>query len=123
MGRLLLISQLAFGDIRRRRTQSALLIVMIATTTATLTLGLALHGVTDSPWARTRAATNGPDVRATSLPALDDTTPADPSVTPAPGVAAERRFAALAHAPGVAGASGPYPLALGRLTARGLSVL
>jgi putative ABC transport system permease protein len=123
MGRLLLISRLAIGDIRRRRTQSALLVVMIAATTATLTLGLALHGVTDSPWARTRAATNGPDVRATSLPALDDGAPADASVTPAPGAAAARRFAALAHAPGVAGASGPYPLALGLLTARGLSVL
>ncbi len=35
---------------------------MIVTTTTTLTIGLALHKVTDSPFARTRAATRGPDI-------------------------------------------------------------
>ena len=62
MGRVLLTWRLAIRDIQRRRVQSALLLVMIVTTTTTLTIGLALHKVTDSPFARTRAATRGPDI-------------------------------------------------------------
>ncbi|HYB27339.1 MAG TPA: hypothetical protein VEF89_12040 [Solirubrobacteraceae bacterium] len=68
MGRLLLIWRLAIGDIKRRRIQSSLLLVMIVTTTTTLTLGLALHRVTDNPFARTRAATRGPDIVAQIFP-------------------------------------------------------
>jgi len=51
---LCLIWRLIRGDITRRRVQSLMLAVMIAATTATLTLSLALNGVTDSPFAHTR---------------------------------------------------------------------
>jgi putative ABC transport system permease protein len=108
VGRLLLVARLVIGDIRRRRVESALLLVMIATTTTTLTLGLALHKVTDSPFARSRAATRGPDVVA--------------ELAPSPGVTARaaRLFAPLVHAPGVVGTSGPYPLVSAQLIARGI---
>jgi ABC-type antimicrobial peptide transport system permease subunit len=110
MGRLLLVWRLVIGDIKRRRVQSALLLLMILTTTTTLTIGLALHKVTDSPFARARSATRGPDVVA--------------ELAPSPGVTshAAREFASLIHAPGVVGTSGPYPLANARLTARGVDV-
>jgi putative ABC transport system permease protein len=62
VGRLLLIYRLVVGDIRRRPVQSALLLVVIVTTTTTLTLGLTLRHVAQNPFARTRAATRGPDV-------------------------------------------------------------
>jgi putative ABC transport system permease protein len=109
VGRLLLIWRLAIGDIKRRRIQSALLLVMIVTTTTTLTLGLALHKVTDNPFARTRAATRGPDVVAQIFP------PAGAHAT-----AAASQFAPLIHARGVVGTSGPYPVALTQLTAPGI---
>jgi ABC-type antimicrobial peptide transport system permease subunit len=110
VGRLLLVSRLLIGDIKRRRTQSALLLLMIVTTTTTLTIGLALHKVTDSPFARTRAATRGPDIVAQIIPPPG----ANQNVT--------RGFAPLVHAPSVAATGGPYPLAFARLTARGIDV-
>lgn len=39
-----------------------LLLIAIAAATTTLTLGLALNGVTSQPYQQTRAATAGPDV-------------------------------------------------------------
>ena len=39
-----------------------LLLLAITAATTTLTLGLALHGVTSQPYQQTRAATAGPDV-------------------------------------------------------------
>jgi putative ABC transport system permease protein len=110
MGRLVLVSRLVIGDIKRRRVQSALLLVMILTTTTTLTIGLALHKVTDSPFARTRSATRGPDIVAELIPPPGSTS----DVT--------RAFAPLVRAEGVAGTSGPYPLAFVRLTSRGVEV-
>ena len=62
MGKLLLVYRLALKDLRHRAAQAILLLLAIAAGAATLTLGLALHGTTDNPYARTRAATNGPDV-------------------------------------------------------------
>ena len=99
MGRLLLVFRLVIGDIKRRRVQSVLLLVMIVTTTTTLTLGLAIRGAADSPWARTRAATKGPDVVAI--------------FSPGPGYNAGTftQFSALRRARGVIDSSGPYPLA------------
>ena len=110
MGRLLLTWRLAIGDIKRRRVQSALLLLMIVTTTTTLTIGLALHKVTDSPFARTRAATRGPDIVA--------------EIGPAAGAGHDltRQFAPLLRAPGVAAVGGPYPIAFARLTTRGINV-
>jgi putative ABC transport system permease protein len=110
MGRPLLVWRLVIGDIRRRRVQSALLLVMIATTTTTLTLGLALHRVTQSPFARTRAATKGPD-------AVVEIGPGQGAGVPAPD-----QFAALIHAPRVIGTAGPFPVAFVSLSARGIDI-
>ena len=62
LGRGVLLGRLASRDLRYRPAQAALLLLVITAATATLTLGLALHGVTSQPYQRTRAATNGPDV-------------------------------------------------------------
>lgn len=111
MGRALLIWRLVIGDIKRRPVQAALLLVMIVTTTTTLTLGLALRKVTDSPFARARAATRGPDVVAQIAP--QGGTDARPAV----------RFASLLRARDVTGTSGPYPFTLAKLTASGIEIL
>ncbi|MGH2915138.1 MAG: FtsX-like permease family protein [Solirubrobacteraceae bacterium] len=111
---MLLIARLATADIKRRRAQSALLLLMIATTTTTLALGLVLHGITDRPFAHTRAATRGPDVVAElGLPG------------PVSGATSRplEQAAALARARGVAGATGPYPLAFVTLAVRGRNAL
>jgi putative ABC transport system permease protein len=110
VGRALLVWRLVAGDIKRRRVQSALLGLMIMTTTTTLTLGLVLHGVTDNPFARTRAATRGPDVSAVFFSG------------PGSGSGTRTAFAALRHAHGVVAASGPYPLAWADLADRGASL-
>jgi ABC-type lipoprotein release transport system permease subunit len=113
VGRVLLIWRLALGDIKRRRVQSALLLVMIVTTTTTLTLGLALHKVTDSPFARTRAATRGPDIVAQIAPPAGATgNAAGPGIT--------RQFTVLTRPRGVVATSGPYPVAVAQLTAPGV---
>jgi putative ABC transport system permease protein len=107
VGRLLLISRLVRGDIKRRRVQSVLLIAMIAATTATLTLALALQGVTNSPFARTRSATKGPDVAGLFQPGFHG------------DLGTLQQFVAMRHAPGVVAGSGPYPVAPVWLTASG----
>ncbi len=110
MGRLLLIHRLVIGDIKRRPVQSALLLVMIVTTTTTLTLALALDHANSSQFARTRAATKGPDVVA------------EVGFAPGSGRPSPDQFAPLLHAPGVAGTAGPYPVADARLTASGIDI-
>lgn len=110
MGRLLLIWRLVRGDITRRRVQSLMLVVMIAATTATLTLSLALHGVTDSPFAHTRAATNGPDVSGLFEPDYHGT------------AGTLQQFKALRRAPGVIGSSGLFPITELELTYGGHKV-
>jgi putative ABC transport system permease protein len=112
MGRTLLICRLAGRDLRHRPAQAALLLLAITAATATLTLGLVLHGVTSRPYQQTRAATKGPDVVA-YLPVLHQ-----PGRQSHPAAQA----AALIRTPGVTGHSGPYPLAgalvrAGKLTA------
>ncbi|MGN6872114.1 MAG: FtsX-like permease family protein [Solirubrobacteraceae bacterium] len=111
MGRALLIWRLVIGDIKRRPVQAALLLLMIVTTTTTLTLGLALRKVTESPFARARAATRGPDVVA--------------QIAPQGGAAARpaTEFASLTRARDVTATSGPYPFALAKLTAPGIGIL
>ena len=111
MGRLLLIYRLVAGDIRRRPVGSALLLVVIATTATTLTLGLAVNEVGQRPFARTRAATKGPD-----FVVQDQPNPGARASLPA------RAVARLGHAPGVAAAAGPFPIAFVRLTAPGINV-
>jgi hypothetical protein len=100
VGKLLLVCRLAGRDLRRRKAEAVLLLLAITAATTTLTLGLVLHGVTSQPYQQTRAATAGPDVVAGLFP------PA-----PKPISSAElTRLMALAHAPGVTGHSGPYPV-------------
>jgi ABC-type antimicrobial peptide transport system permease subunit len=81
--------------------------------TATLTLGLVLHGVTDQPFAHTQAATRGPDVVAESsyLQPSNATSPADLAA-----------LGALARHPGVAASSGPYPMTTAVVRAHGVTV-
>jgi ABC-type lipoprotein release transport system permease subunit len=97
MGKLTLICRLARRDLSARRLEAALMLVVIAAAMATLTLGLVLTGVAASPYQHTRALTSGPDVVASSAGAAADGGP------PA-------YLTSLAHAAGVTGFSGPYPV-------------
>jgi ABC-type lipoprotein release transport system permease subunit len=105
MGRLLLVARLAVKDVRRNRAEALLLLVAIVAATTTLTVALALHGVTSAPYAATREATAGPDVVAAvqqgGRPPLELTS--------------------LAHAPGVVKSSGPYLIAMPNLVVDGHS--
>ena len=78
--------------------------------TTTLTMGLALAGVTSQPYQRTRTLTSGPDVVASYL----DLPPMPRGATAAAALAA---MTALARAPGVTGHGGPYPVGWARLRA------
>lgn len=112
MGRLLLIARLVLRDLRHRPGQAVLLLLAVTAATATLTLGLALNGVTVSPYLRTRAATNGPDVTASVFPSrTDGARPADLAA-----------LTTLASAAGVTAASGPFPVAFATLRAHGHAV-
>src|SRR5262249_3905586 len=113
MARLLLISRLAARDLRRRPVEAALLLLAIMAATTTLTLGLALHGVTDKPYEKTREATAGPDAVASV-----DPTPPELGGQPANLTGLN----ALASAPGVTQSSGPFPVAWTTLTADGETV-
>lgn len=101
-GRLLLVCRLLLRDLRRRRTETILLLVAIGAATATLALGLTLNDVADRPYRQTRTATGGPDViltpRATGQAALDE-------------------LASQTAVAGVAGHSGPFPIAYLTMTA------
>jgi putative ABC transport system permease protein len=92
MGTALLVFRLAARDVRHHAAQAVLLVVAIAAATATLTMGIALNGVTtQSPYVTTRAATKGPDVVAYLTSASQANQ--------------------LAHAAGVSNSSGPFPVA------------
>jgi putative ABC transport system permease protein len=96
MGPFVLVWRLAAHDLRRRLTQSVLLLLVIAAATSTLALPFALDGTSNTPWSTTRAATAGPDVMAQTYPAKH---PALDALT------------ALTRADGVVATSGPYPMA------------
>src|ERR1035438_1623103 len=109
MGRMLLVCRLAARDLRWRPVEAALMLLVITAATTTLTLGLALSGMTSHPYLDTRAATAGPDVVAQSSgSAKGGGSPAD--------------LTALEHAPGVTGHSGPYPAVSPALRANGHTV-
>jgi len=120
MGRLLFVFRIAVKDIRHRPVQAILLLLAIATGAATLTLGLALRGTTDHPYARTRAATNGPDVVAVAFPNGSNAPGPATSVGPggsgafgSPGGPASANVGGLMrleHAPGVSAYSGTFPM-------------
>jgi ABC-type lipoprotein release transport system permease subunit len=119
IGRVLLVGRLAVKDLGHRRAQAVLLLLAIAAGAATLTLGLSLRGTTNNPYARTRAATNGPDVVATvvtggsnaSGPA-ETAKPGGPNATGTTGAAnAEAApLLPLELASGVIAHSGPFPV-------------
>jgi putative ABC transport system permease protein len=134
LGKFLLTGRLVARDLRHRPAQALLLLLAITASTAVLSLGLVLHGVSSQPYQQTRAATNGPDVvaeltgqsvfgvaphrRHRGQPA-----PGAPgSVAPGPVQTVAAQVKALTRAPGVSRYSGPYPVAsallrVGRITA------
>jgi putative ABC transport system permease protein len=92
MGSAVLVFRLAARDVRYHAAQAVLLVVAIAAATATLTMGIALNGVTSqSPYLATRAATKGPDVVVYTTSAAQANN--------------------LTRASGVASHSGPFPVA------------
>lgn len=99
-GHVVLVVRLAARDLRQRAAEATLLLVALVVATTTLTLGLVLHGELDAPYARTRAATHGPDVVAAVFP--------EPFHTAAASQLSG--LAALEHAHGVTGHSGPFPV-------------
>src|SRR3984957_1207687 len=105
MGRLLLMARLAVKDVRENPAEALMLLVAIVAATTTLTVALALRGVTNAPYEATRAATAGPDVVA----AVQQGLRLPPGLT------------ALAHAPGVVQSSGPYLMATPNLVVDGHS--
>jgi putative ABC transport system permease protein len=96
--------------VRRHPVEASLLLLAITAATATLTLGLALSGVTNSPYERTRSATAGPDVVAGLL-----------NLAPQPDNKRTADLDTLLHGAGVVGHSGPYPVAWATLGAHGLT--
>lgn len=114
MGRARLVLRLAVRNLRRRPVEAALLSLAIVAATTTFTLGLALHGVTDDPYMRTRAATAGPDVLASVEPDHVDRNLAVPA-----DVAGLEE---LIDAEGVVAHSGPHPAIVADLEANGVTV-
>ena len=108
MGRVLLVFRLAARNVRRRPVETALLVLAIMAATTMLTLGLALHGVTDDPYQRTREATAGADIVA-SIGPLGRAVPVDLAM-----------LEVLASVPGVVDHSGPYPATPAELEADGV---
>ena len=99
-GRVTLVLRLVRRNLRRRAVESLLLLVALTVATSTLTIGLVLHGESAAPYARTRAATSGPDVVASVFP------PSNTGVSRS----ALGTLAALRTAPGVTSSSGPFPV-------------
>jgi putative ABC transport system permease protein len=112
MGKIVLVCRLAARDLRRRPVEALMVFVVIAAAATTLAVALALNGVTNQPYQRTRAATSGPDVVATTVPGGPNTA----------GSADVGELAALEHAQGVAAHSGPYPAVLSVVRFRGHTV-
>jgi hypothetical protein len=80
MGKILIVGRLAARDLRHRPAQAVLLLLAITAATATLTLGLALHGApashtsrhgrrpTDRTWWPSSGRRPGSTVRGRSAP-------------------------------------------------------
>jgi predicted lysophospholipase L1 biosynthesis ABC-type transport system permease subunit len=124
MSRILVVGRLVARDLRHRPGQAVLMLLAITAATATLTLGLVLHGVTSQPYQQTRAATNGPDeVAYIGQPPARGGTPG--SAPPVTGTKlqeqAQIQAGKLARTPGVTASSGPFPLAGALIRANGLT--
>ena len=98
MGTGIVVGRLAVKGIRHRPGQALLLLLALVAATSTLTVGLALRGATDTPYARTRAATRGPDLVAVDQPAPDGDAASPGALVP------------LEHTAGVVAHSGPFPV-------------
>jgi putative ABC transport system permease protein len=123
MGRIRLVARLAARDLKRRPGQALLLLLAITAATATLTLGLALNGVTNHPYLQTRAETHGPDVVAMFVPIAPQHGPNSPPKTSAFTPAGLRAaVATVTGRPGVSGHTGPYPIASVILRAHGITI-
>jgi putative ABC transport system permease protein len=118
MSRLRLAGRLVARDLRRRPGQAVLMLLAVTAATATLTLGLVLHGVTSQPYQQTRAATRGPDDVAYLGPPL--AAPGPRATGSALQKLVRTQASELGRAPGVTGSSGPYPLAGALVRANGL---
>ncbi|MFF4764559.1 FtsX-like permease family protein [Streptomyces sp. NPDC001292] len=91
MGHLLLIWRLILHDMRRRPGEAVMFLLAVTLASASLTLGAATTNAVSTGYAKTRAATAGPDIMASTT-------------SPDPSGLAER----LAHAPGVTALGGPF---------------
>jgi putative ABC transport system permease protein len=111
VGKLLLAWRLAMKDLRYHPAEAVLLLLAVTAAATAVTLGLALHGVTNAPYERTRAAASGPDVVAHILPGHPD------SSAPAPAGELQQ----LEHAAGVVAHSGPFPVTWAPLRAGGIT--
>ncbi len=100
MGRISVLLRLAKGDARRRPVELLLLLLAVAAATTTLTIGLVLHGETAAPYARTRAATTGPDVVVNVFPPIGGTVSTHQLA----------QVAAIVHSPAVAVRGPAYPV-------------
>jgi putative ABC transport system permease protein len=123
VSRVRLVGRLVARDLRHRPGQAVLMLLAITAATATLTLGLVLHGVTSQPYQQTRAATNGPDeVAYIGQPPVTGGRPG--SAPPVTGTRlqqqAQSQAGKLARTPGVTGSSGPFPLSGALVRANGL---
>jgi putative ABC transport system permease protein len=116
MGRVVLVIRLAARNVRRRPAEAALLALAIMAATTILTLGLALHGVTDNPYERTREATAGADVIASVGPL--EVAPGRARPVDSAGLAG---LEALSDSPGVVDHSGPFPATTAKLEANGMA--
>jgi ABC-type lipoprotein release transport system permease subunit len=114
-GQVVLLSRLAARDLRRHPVEALMVFLVIAAAATTLTVALALSGVTNRPYQQTRLATAGPDVVAIEGGGPE---PAQPMSSAQLAAAA----ASLTRAPGVTAHSGPYPTAYSAIRFRGHTV-
>src|SRR6202034_4587625 len=114
MGKIRLVGRLVRGDLRHRPGPAVLLVLAITAATATLTLGLALHGVTNQPYLQTRVAAKGPDVVAQ----LGGQGRGASGSAAAVRGRTEAQVKTVTGKPGVIGYSGPYPVASAAVPAR-----
>ncbi len=110
MSRIRLGTRLAVRDLRRRSTETLLLLLALSVAATTLTIGLVLHGQTAAPYAVTRDRTAGPDVVALLFPAPGKTVTASDLT----------RLEAESARPGVAARSRAFPTTWAPIAAAGI---